>query len=68
MTLKRKFQYKLLPKVVDRYIEFRNSFVEKKLRELKVTSMLVDNTVLFHGVTHETAWISNGEKSGAIRQ
>lgn len=62
VTLKQKFQYKLLPKIVDKYIEFRNSCIEKNLRKLKVTSILVDNTVLFHGVTHETAWISNGRK------
>lgn len=62
VTLKRNFLYKLLPKIVDKYIEFRNLCIEKNLRRLKVNSILVDNTVLFHGVTHETVWISKGRK------
>ncbi|MGF1693962.1 MULTISPECIES: hypothetical protein [Photobacterium] len=62
MRLKEKVQYKLLPKIVDKYIEFKNMRIEQNLRRLGITSILVDNTVLFHGVTHETAWVSNGKK------
>ncbi|TMO07815.1 hypothetical protein CWB60_07145 [Pseudoalteromonas sp. S327] len=57
-----KIKYQLLPKLVDKYIELRNRCIEKKLRRRGVTSILVDNTVLFHGVTHETAWIPTGKK------
>ncbi|CDT63734.1 conserved hypothetical protein [Vibrio coralliirubri] len=62
MNLKKKLQYQLLPKFVDKYIEAKNRCIEKNIRQRGITSLLVDNTVLFHGVTHETAWISNGVK------
>lgn len=61
-NLKNRFYYKVLPKVVDWLSGISVKRAAKKLKAEKVKRLLVDNTVLHHGVTHETAWISTGPK------
>ena len=66
-NLKNRFYYKVLPKVVDWLSGISVRRAAKKLKTEKVKRLLIDNTVLHHGVTHETAWIARGaEKWGDI--
>lgn len=64
--LTRKFKdrlcYKALPPVVDWLTAISVRRASKKLKAEEVKCLLLDNTVLHHGVTHETAWIATGPK------
>jgi hypothetical protein len=60
---KDRFYYKVLPKVVDWLTSISVRRASKKLKIEKVKRLLLDNTVLHHGVTHETAWIATGPEN-----
>lgn len=61
--LKNKFKYRLLPKIMDKLTFWSTHKSRKILDEKNIKSILIDNTILFHSVTHETAWISAGKKT-----
>ena len=58
--LKSRFYYKALPKIIDWLTALSVRRASKKIESEKVSCLLLDNTVLHHGVTHETAWIATG--------
>lgn len=60
-NFKSKFLYRYLPKLVDFLTTLSIHKASKKLRDKNVKLLLIDNTVLGHGVTHETAWIDTGK-------
>lgn len=59
LTGKLRFEY--LPRWVDYLTVIATRQASKKLAAAGMQRLLVDNTVLAHGVTHETAWISTGK-------
>lgn len=60
--LKNRFYYQILPKIVELLSTLAVKKASKELRAEEVKSLLIDNTVFAHCVTHETAWISTGKK------
>jgi hypothetical protein len=54
-------QFRLLPRVVDYLTELATWEASRKLKGANVERVLVDNTVIAHGVTHETAWVDTGK-------
>jgi hypothetical protein len=59
--LSAKLRYRYLPGWVDYLTVVATRQALKKLAAAGVKRVLVDNTVLAHGVTHETAWVSTGK-------
>lgn len=59
--VKSKFRFQYFPQVVDCLIAIAIVRASRKLRVANVQRLLVDNSVLGHGVTHETAWIDTGK-------
>lgn len=56
-----KMLFRYLPGVVDFLTLIATLKASKKLKTANVKRILVDSTVLAHGVTHETAWIDTGK-------
>ena len=56
-----KLRFRYLPRWVDYLTVIATRQASKKLAAAGVKRVLVDNTVLAHGVTHETAWVSTGK-------
>lgn len=56
-----KLRYRYLPRLVDCLTVIATRQASKKLAAAGVKRVLVDNTVLAHGITHETAWVSTGK-------
>lgn len=54
------WRYRYGPKVVDALVAASTWAAQAKLREGGTVSVLVDNNVLGHAVTHETSWVSTG--------
>ena len=59
--MKSRFLYQVLPKIVNLLTTLAVSKASKELRTENVKRLLIDNTVLGHSVTHETAWINTGK-------
>jgi hypothetical protein len=59
--LKSSFWFRLYPRVVDFVISISVSEATRRLKAANVRKLLIDNTVLAHSVTHETAWIDTGK-------
>jgi hypothetical protein len=55
-------RYKYGPRVVNRLIALSTCRAKRSLNATEPIGVLVDNTVLSHATTHETAWISTGQK------
>lgn len=55
-----KLRFRYLPGWVDYLALIATRQASKKLAAAGVKRLLVDNTVIAHGITHETAWISTG--------
>jgi hypothetical protein len=55
-----RFEYR--PRVSQRLADFSTYRARRFLKETGPIGVLVDNTVLGHATTHETAWISTGDK------
>jgi hypothetical protein len=53
------WRFRFGPPVVSRLIHASTWTARRRLRGLKI-SVMIDNNVLAHGVTHETGWISTG--------
>lgn len=61
--LKEHWRYKYMPRVADWLLDLSTLQARRALAHAGGVSMLIDNTILFHGVTHETAWVSTGRLS-----
>lgn len=60
------FRFKYAPRIVDYIVKLSTRKARVKLCASGPLTVLVDNTVLDHAVTHETAWIVTGKaKFGA---
>lgn len=55
------FQYSLLPGCVDLATTLGTIGTPKRLKAANARRVLIDNTVLFHAISHETAWIDTGK-------
>lgn len=53
--------FRYLPRVVDYLTSISTLKALKKLRAANVERILIDSTVLAHGVIHETAWVDTGK-------
>lgn len=60
-TLIERARYRLLPKWLDYLTTLANQRASKMLAAAGAKRFLVDNTILAHGVTHKTAWVSTGK-------
>lgn len=59
---KERLRFRYAPSVANRLISLSTFRARKELAQSAPLKVLVDNTVLNHAVTHETAWISTGPK------
>ncbi len=59
--LRQHFYYSLLPRLVDLLTNLATITARRKLVGSGAHRVLIDNTVLAYGVTHESAWISTGQ-------
>lgn len=59
--LKSRFMFQLLPRVVDFVTSIAMTRASRRLKAADVRRLLIDNTVLAHSVTHETAWVDTGK-------
>jgi hypothetical protein len=50
------------PSFVEWLVHRSTAKARRKLAGMPTLSILIDNTVLYHGVTHESAWIPTGTK------
>lgn len=55
-------RFKYAPRVVDWLVDKSTMRAKAWIRENGSLRILVDNTILYHAVTHETVWISTGRK------
>jgi len=60
-SFKSTLRYRFLPGVVDSLTIIATLESSKKLKAANVERILIDNTVLAHGVTHETASVDTGK-------
>src|SRR5665647_35220 len=60
-NLKSTILFIYLPRVVDSLTLIATLKASKKLKTANVERILIDSTVLAHGVTHETAWVDTGK-------
>ena len=58
--VKQAFYYSMLPRVVDFLTVLSTFRAPQALKKAAAKRILVDNTVLYHAVTHETAWVDTG--------
>ncbi|KZB58477.1 hypothetical protein [Thalassospira sp. MCCC 1A02491] len=61
-NLKNAFRYQHLPKFIDWLVHLSNFEARKLISQKKAHRILIDNSVIGYGITHETAWVSTGEK------
>jgi len=57
-TLNQRLRFKYAARVANWLITASTANARRTLRQHGKLSILIDNTVLAHGITHETAWIS----------
>ena len=55
-------RYNYLPSAVDWAVRVMSASSRQKFFEGNASQILIDNTVIGHGITHETAWIDTGRK------
>ena len=60
-SFKSTLRFRFFPRVVDSLTTIATLEAPKKLKAANVECILIDNTVLAHGVTHETAWVDTGK-------
>lgn len=58
--LKDHWRYKYVPRVSGWLLDLSTLNARRVLKGVGSISVLIDNTILFHGITHETTWISKG--------
>jgi hypothetical protein len=61
-------RFKYAPRLARLIVSHASSSAIMRLSGEPPLTILVDNTVLYHAVTHETAWISTGPSSWGDRQ
>lgn len=62
-NLREHLRFKYGPKLVDWLMDKATRRARSKLQSFASRRILVDNTVLYHAVTHETAWVSTGKSN-----
>ncbi|SOC23208.1 hypothetical protein [Thalassospira xiamenensis] len=60
--IKENFRYNHLPKLVDWVVHLSNSGPRKLISQSNASKILIDNSVIGHGIIQETGWISTGQK------
>lgn len=60
-SFKSTLRFRFLPGAVDFLTTIATLRASKKLKAANVERVLIDNTVVAHGVTHETAWVDTGK-------
>jgi len=58
--IRNRFYFRYLPKLVDWLVHLSNFEARRLIAKSQAHSILVDNSVLGYGITHETGWVSNG--------
>ena len=61
--LRERLRYRFTPRIVDWMVGMSTARARSRLGSTGKIRILVDNTVLYHAVTHETGWVSTGAKS-----
>lgn len=61
-NLKSNFLYKNAPGIIDWLLAQQVKPAEKKINKAWSKNILIDNSVLGYGVTHETGWVSTGKE------
>jgi hypothetical protein len=61
-SYKENLRFKYAPKIANGLIRLSTFQAQLKLKAVGPISVLVDNSVLQHGIIHETAWVSTGIK------
>jgi hypothetical protein len=61
-AVKERLRFRYFPRIVDWLIHLSTYQARLTLQKTGPITILVDNTVLGHGITHETAWVSTGTK------
>jgi hypothetical protein len=59
---KEQAKFKYVPRVANWLLDLATKNARSSLAKSGPISILLDNTVLYHGVTHETVWVSTGTK------
>lgn len=62
-AIKNKFLYFVLPKIVDFLTTISAQKAARRLKAENAKTLLVDNTVIGHSITHETAWVDTGKSN-----
>lgn len=57
------FLYKVMPSLVDYIVAASTAGAIPKLKAANARRVLVDSSVLYHGVTHEAGWVDCGDAS-----
>ena len=65
---KQAFYYRVLPRIVDFITLLSTAGAPKALKKASAQRILVDNTVLYHAVTHETAWVDTGRAAAGNKE
>jgi len=60
--LRESYRLKYWPKIAEWIVRQSTGRARSKLAGHAPVGILVDNTVLYHAVTHETGWVSTGER------
>ncbi len=56
-----RLKFHVLPQLVDFFTSIAMAKASRRLKAANVRRILIDNTVLGHSVTHETAWVDTGK-------
>lgn len=67
-NLKEHLRFKYAPRVCDWLLDKSTLRAQSFLRTSGSLDVLIDNTVLFHAVTHETGWVSTGKSKWGSRE
>ena len=59
-ALRERLRFRFLPRISNWLVRASTIHTKRRLKQSGPITILVDNTVLAHAVTHETAWISTG--------
>lgn len=60
-SLKEQLQFRYAPRAAKWLVRLSTYEARKKIGPSGPCGILVDNTVLYHAITHETAWVSTGK-------
>lgn len=63
LALRDRMRFRIYPKLADAQLDLATWGAKRRLQGRPGLAIMVDNCVLGLGVTHETAWISTGQRS-----